>query len=92
VYLYSDAVRVPAMTYAQLQFIKAEAAYHMGNKPLALAAYKNAIAAHIDFVNARNSEDGQHVTQISSAEKAAFLADTRIVPTDPNALTLTMIM
>jgi hypothetical protein len=92
VYLWADQVQMPAMTYAQLQFIKAEAAYHMGNKPLALAAYKNAIAAHIDFVNARNSEDGQHVTQISSAEKAAFLADTRIVPTDPNALTLTMIM
>jgi len=92
VYLYADQVQMPAMTYAQLQFIKAEAAYHMGNKALALAAYKNGIAAHIDFVNARNAEDGQHVTQITAAEKAAFLADPNIVPTDPNALTLTMIM
>ena len=92
VYVYADQVQIPAMTYAQLQFVKAEAAYHLGNKALALAAYKNGIAAHIDFVNARNSEDGQHVTQISTAEKAAFLADPNIVPTDPNALTLTMIM
>jgi hypothetical protein len=80
------------MTYAQLQFVKAEAAYHLGNKALALAAYTNGVKAHIDFVNARNSEDGQHVTQITAAEKAAFLADPRIIPTDPNALTLTMIM
>lgn len=92
VYLYADKVQMPAMTYAQLQFIKAEAAYHMGDKATALQAYKNGIAAHIDFVNARNREDNQHVTQISDAEKTAFLADTRIVPTDPNALTLTMIM
>jgi len=92
VYLYSDAVKVPAMTYAQLQFVKAEAAYHMGDKATALAAYKNGVSAHIDFVNARNSEDGQHVTQITAAEKSAFLGDPRIIPTDPNALTLTMIM
>jgi hypothetical protein len=92
VYLYSDQVKMPAMTYAQLQFVKAEAAYHLGDKATALAAYKNGISAHIDFVNARNSEDGQHVTQISAAEKAAFLADPSVVPTDPNALTLTMIM
>lgn len=92
VYVFADQVRMPALTYAQLQFVKAEAAYHMGDKATALAAYKEGISAHIDFVNERNSEDGQHVTQISAAEKDAFLADTRVVPTDPNALTLTMIM
>jgi hypothetical protein len=92
VYMFSDQVQMPAITYAQIQFVKAEAAYRMGDKATALAAYKNGIAAHIDFVNARNSEDGQHVTQISAAEKAAFLADPNIVPTDPNALTLSMIM
>jgi len=92
VYTFADKVRMPAMTYAQLQFVKAEAAYYAGNKPLALEAYKNGISAHIDFVNERNREDNQKVTQISAAEKAAFLADTRVVPTDPNALTLSMIM
>ena len=38
------------------------------------------------------TDDNQQTTQISAAEKAAFLADTRIVPTDPNALTLQKIM
>ena len=38
------------------------------------------ISSHIDFVNARNLDAGQTPTQITAAEKAAFLADTNIVP------------
>ncbi|MDP9348243.1 MAG: SusD/RagB family nutrient-binding outer membrane lipoprotein [Gemmatimonadota bacterium] len=90
-YVFDDKARMPAMTHSQLQFIKAEAAYRMGNKPLALAAYRNAISAHIDFVNARNSEAGLALPPISAAEKAAFLANPAIVPTAAN-LTLAHIM
>jgi hypothetical protein len=91
-YLFDDKSKFPVMTYAQLQFIKAEAAYRMGDKATALAAYRNGISAHIDFVNARNSDNLQAPTQISAAEKAAFLADPAIVPATAAALTLTQIM
>ncbi|MDB4875155.1 MAG: hypothetical protein JWM41_1601 [Gemmatimonadetes bacterium] len=91
-YLFDDKSKMPLMTYAQLQFVKAEAAFRSGDKATALAAYKNAISAHIDFVNTRNLDANQAATQISAAEKAAFLADTRIVPTSSAALTLTQIM
>jgi hypothetical protein len=91
-YLFDDKAKMPAMTYAELQFVKAEAAYRMGNKALALEAYRNGISAHIDFVNARNSDAGQQATQITAAEKAAFLANTQIVPATADALTLTHIM
>lgn len=90
-YLFDDKSKIPAMTYAQLQFIKAEAAYRSGNRALALTAYRNAVSAHIDFVNARNQEIGGPA-QITAAEKAAFLASPSVVPTDPNLLTLTHIM
>ena len=81
------------MTYAQLQFVKAEAAYRSGDKATALdRVHGTAISAHIDFVNARNSTINQAATQITAAEKAAFLADPRIVPTTAAALTLTQIM
>ena len=90
-YLFDDKARMPAMTYAQLQFIKAEAEYRKGDKPAALAAYRNGISAHIDFVNARNSDNNQSPTQITAAEKTAFLADTSIVPL-ASKLTLTHIM
>jgi hypothetical protein len=91
-YIFDDKSKFPAMTYAELQFIKAEAAYKMGDKATALTAYKNGIGAHIDFVNARNLDANQAATQITSAEKNAFLADANIVPANPNALTLTQIM
>ena len=90
-YLFSDKVKYPVYTFAQLQFVKAEAAYRAGDKATALAAYRNGISAHLDFVNSRNGEDGQTPTQISAAEKAAFLADPNIVPAAAN-LTLTHIM
>jgi hypothetical protein len=91
-YLFDDKNRFPIMTYAQLQFIKAEAAYKAGQLGTALTAYTNGISAHFDFVNSRNLDNGQSPTQISAAEKAAFLADPKIVPTSASNLTLTMIM
>src|SRR5205085_8912867 len=91
-YVFDDKAKVPVMTYAQLQFIKAEAAYRSGDKVAALTAYRNGISAHIDFVNARNSDNGQSPTQITAAEKTAFLAAPAIVPATAAALTLTQIM
>jgi hypothetical protein len=77
------------MTYAQLQFIKAEAALRMGNPALARTAYTNGVSSHIDWVNARNLDAGQTPTQITAVEKSAFLADTNIVPA---TITLSHIM
>src|SRR5205814_3457267 len=36
-YLFDDKAKIPLMTYAELQFIKAEAAYKSGDKSTALA-------------------------------------------------------
>ncbi|MEO7082906.1 MAG: RagB/SusD family nutrient uptake outer membrane protein [Gemmatimonadaceae bacterium] len=91
-YLFDDKTKMPLMTYAQLQFVKAEAAFRSGDRATALVAYTNAVSAHIDFVNSRNSEiNSQSATQIGGAEKSAFLSDARIIPTAAN-LTLTNIM
>lgn len=91
-YVFDDNAKVPNMTYAELQFVKAEAELRSGNPTAALAAYTNGISAHIDFVNARvaeNRDTAEHA--ISAAEKAAFLANPAIVPAAAN-LTLTQIM
>ncbi len=88
-YLFADKAKIPLMTYAQLQFVKAEAALKMGNQATALAAYRNAVSSHIDFVNARNLDAGQTPTQITGPEKASFLASPAIVPA---TLTLSHIM
>ena len=90
-YFFSDKSRWPAMTYSQLQFVKAEAAYRLGDRPAALTAYTNGVSSHIDFVNARNLEEGATPAQITAAEKSAFLANANIIPTAAN-LTMRHIM
>ena len=87
-YIFDDKAKMPALTYSELQFIKAEAAVRKGDQVTAKDAYAKAIGAHIDFVNARNQDNGQWPSQITSAEKSAFLA--AIVPSGP--LTLTDVM
>ncbi|HET9439689.1 MAG TPA: RagB/SusD family nutrient uptake outer membrane protein [Longimicrobiales bacterium] len=80
-YLFDQRPRFPVMTYAQLQFIKAEAALRGGDQGTARQAYLNGISAHIDFVNARNAEVGNtSITPISATEKANFLAHPEIAP------------
>jgi hypothetical protein len=91
-YIFDDRSRVPAMTYAQLQFVKAEAALRQGDRATALTAYRNGINAHLDFVNARNLDNAQTPTQITAAERTAYLASAAINPTVPANLTLTQIM
>jgi hypothetical protein len=90
-YVFSDKARLPVLTYAQLQFIKAEAALRKGDRATALAAYRNGVSAHIDFVNERNRDDNQSPTQITAAEKAAYLASPAVVPSAAD-LSLTQVM
>ena len=49
-YMYQNAAVFPVITYAELQFIKAEAAFIKGDLPTALAAYTNGINAHMSYV------------------------------------------
>jgi len=92
-YLFDDKAKAPLMTYFQLQFVKAEAAILANNKALALDAYKNAVLAHLNFVNAANaSVTNNTATQMSPAEITAFMADPKIVPTSASNLTLKHVM
>jgi len=98
-YLFRDKVDFPIMTYAELQFIKAEAAFKKGDKTMALDAYKKAIGASIDMVNKYTVvATATTVTPklpgaalITAAQKTAFLADVNVVP-DAADLTLKHIM
>lgn len=89
-YLFDYRVKFPIMTYAQLQFIKAEAALRKGDQATARQAYLNGVSAHIDFVNARNAEiSNENITPISGTEKSNFLANPEIAPA---TITLSHIM
>ena len=77
-YVFDDFAKMPTMTYSELQFIKAEAAVIKGDQATARTAFINGVSSSIDFVNARNQDNGQWPSQITAAEKSAFLA--AIVP------------
>lgn len=80
-YIFTDRGPFPLMTYAQLQFIKSEAAFIKGDKATALAAYRKGIEAHLTapYVNA------------PAADRTAYLANAAVVPT-ADKLALNQIM
>jgi hypothetical protein len=61
-YIFQDAADYPIMTYSELQFIKAEAAFKKGDKAMAFDAFNKAVNASMDFVN----------FYTSTAERATF--------------------
>jgi hypothetical protein len=85
-YIFRDKANFPLMTYAEIQFIKAEAAFIKGDKTLALAAYKKGIDASIDFVNLNTVVSTTYpiTTTITATEKTAFLANVNVVPAEAN--------
>lgn len=70
-YVFQNAARYPVMTYHELQFLKAEAAFRKGSKSLALTSYQTGIASHMDFVNSYTTT-ATGVSAITSAERASY--------------------
>ncbi len=91
-YLYQNTSPWPMMTASEIQFIIAEAAYRKGDKPLALAAYANGISLHFDMITTTYPQNVPAVFAITPANKAAYLANTAVVPATPAGLTLSQIM
>jgi hypothetical protein len=96
-YLFRNSAVEPIMTYSQMQFIKAEAAFRKGDKATAYTAYINGINGHFDFINrsynsvrttAANIYNG---SPISTAQRNAYLTGPAVKQTAA-ALTLTDIM
>ncbi|MFM6926029.1 MAG: SusD/RagB family nutrient-binding outer membrane lipoprotein, partial [Ferruginibacter sp.] len=91
-YLYQKTSPWPMMTASEIQFIIAEAAYRKGDKPLALAAYTNGISLNFDMITTTYPQNVPAAVAITPASKAAYLANTAVVPATPAGLTLSQIM
>jgi SusD/RagB-like outer membrane lipoprotein len=92
-YIFDDRAKLPVITYAQLQFIKAEAALKNNNdQATARTAYIAGIRAHIAFVNDRNRDIATGApAQITAVEDSTFIASPAIVP-PAGSLTLSHVM
>lgn len=92
-YLFNDKAGFPLMSYAELQFIKAEAAFYKGNKDLALSAYTIGVKASLD-ATIRSELNPLPIGSLTNynADRALFLASPAVIPTSSAALTINQIL
>ncbi|MDE3143855.1 MAG: SusD/RagB family nutrient-binding outer membrane lipoprotein, partial [Bacteroidota bacterium] len=91
-YLFRNTAEFPIMTASEMQFLLAEAALRKGDKTTALAAYTNAISLNFDMLSNNYATNVDPTKLITPSSKAAYLANTAVVPATASALTLTQIM
>lgn len=91
-YIFRDAAEWPIMTASEMQFIKAEAYLRKADKPNALIAYINGISLNFDMLTTKYAVNIPVGKEITAANKAAYLANTNIVPATAAGLTRTRIM
>jgi hypothetical protein len=81
-FLFHNKSVMPVMTYAEMQFIKAEAELRKGLNTNAYTSYRNGINAHFDFINRtsypRSNVPLFKVVQISAVERARYFASTNV--------------
>ncbi|TPE46311.1 SusD/RagB family nutrient-binding outer membrane lipoprotein [Pontibacter mangrovi] len=87
IYIFGDNALFPLMTYAQLQFIKAEAAWIANKKDVALDAYTEGVNAHMDFARSYAPDKA-----LFDQRRAEYMASEELMPTSVADLTLSKIM
>ncbi|MBY0481143.1 MAG: SusD/RagB family nutrient-binding outer membrane lipoprotein, partial [Chitinophagaceae bacterium] len=91
-YIFNNLAPFPVITASDIQFMKAEAAFRKGNKDLALTAYKNGINLSLDLLTSNYESRVPLALRMTDASKAAYLANTAVIPASSSSLTLSMIM
>lgn len=91
-YIFNNQAPFPVLTAAEIQFVKAEAAFRKGDKATALAAYKSGISLSLDFLTSTYETRVPLALRMTDLTKSAYLNNTAVVPVDPNLLTLSQIM
>ncbi len=91
-YIFNNLAPFPIITAAEIQFVKAEAAYRKGDKALALAAYTNGVNLSFDFLTSTYETRVPLALRITPASKTAYLTNAKVIPATPAALTLSQIM
>jgi hypothetical protein len=92
-YVFRNNAPFPVMTASEMHFLKAEASFKLNNKAAALASYKEGIRQNLLLLKSPafnvNIPADKEITQ---GVIDNYLANTIVVPTDPNQLKLSMIM
>ncbi len=90
-FLFGDNAKFPIMTYSEIQLIKAEAQYRKGDKAGALISYKNAVSAHVDFLNSYATAFNNPTLSVAMKDTLLLKRPT-IVPLVADSLDMSRIM
>lgn len=92
-YLFQNKAVFPVVTYSEMQFVKAEAAFRKGDKAMAYSAFLKGINGHFDFINKtyRNGVPLYTGNPISSIARNNYLK-SKNVPQISDTLHMTHIM
>lgn len=91
-YLFRNTSPFPIMTAAEIKFMKAEAAFRKGLLQTAYDAYKEGISADFDMLTTTYNVNIPAGKEITPAIKAAYMANTTVVPGTSGELTMNKIM
>lgn len=91
-YLFRNNSETPVLTAAEIQFMKAEAAYRKEDKTTALAAYTNGISLNFDMLSITYSTNVPAASVITPASKATYITNPAVVPANAADLNLSQIM
>lgn len=91
-YIFRNSAPFPVMTASEMKFIVAEAAFRKGDKALAYQAYKDGISLSFDMLSGTYNVNIPTGKDINATNKAAYLANTAVVPATSAALTMSKIM
>ncbi len=72
-YIFRNDAPMPLMTYFELQFVKAEAAFRKGDRAMALTAYQEGIRAHMEFAGVAAAARSTFLNSAAVAQNAAQL-------------------
>jgi len=91
-YLFKNGAPFPIITASEIQFMKAEAYYRKGDRANALTAYRQGISLSLDLLTTDYNASVPAALQMTPASKAAFLANTKVVPSTADSLRMSQIM
>ena len=75
-FIFRNASPTPVLTASEIQFMKAEAAYRMGDKLTAYNAYKEGIKLNFDLLMADYNVNVPVANQLTPTVRDAYLANT----------------
>ncbi|MBC7949556.1 MAG: SusD/RagB family nutrient-binding outer membrane lipoprotein [Chitinophagaceae bacterium] len=91
-YIFRNNAEFPIMTASEILFIKAEAELRKGLRAASLISYTQGISLHFDMLVEKYSTNVAPGKEITAANKAAYMANTNVIPATDAGMTLTKIM